>query len=332
MQRQQTQAQEKPLTNLGAAQIAKVTYDTQDFQKKAFSKMKGFKGDEKTWADWRYKFRVGTPRSYRQTAAILDLTEDRYDQPISESDIKQVAARESWADMTTLNRQLHGDLISLMEECTAGFEIVRNTLAEVGLHVWRRLHHKCDPRNPMRNIQMLENLLAPMQVGCTDVVATLEKLEQELRVVRHRFGDNVENIWKSIHMVCIQKICPKTLRDDFAVQASSMNSPEKQKLTIEKFLQANVHGSGAAPMDVDALARTRGGKKGDKGAGKGGRTGRFDGNCDWCGEAAISRRTAGRRPQGSQKCPSRSEDLARSRRWRQRRRSQRQNGSSGEVH
>ena len=68
-------------------------------------------------------------------------------------------------------------------------------------------------------------------------------------------------------MVCIQKICPKTLRDHLAVQAASIDSPEKQKL-IEKFLQENVHGTGAAPMDVDALARTNKGKEGDKRAGK----------------------------------------------------------------
>ena len=57
MQRQQPQAQIETLTNLGAAQVAKTTYDARDFQTKAFSKMKGFKGDEKAWPDRRYKFR-----------------------------------------------------------------------------------------------------------------------------------------------------------------------------------------------------------------------------------------------------------------------------------
>ena len=56
-------------------------------------------------------------------------------------------------------------------------------------------------------------------------------------------------------MVCIQKICLKILKDHLAVQASSIDSPEKQRLTIEKFLQAN----GPTPMDVDALAKTKGG-------------------------------------------------------------------------
>ena len=91
----------------------------------------------------------------------------------------------------------------------------------------RRLNHKYDPRTPLRNIQLLERLLY------SDVVASMERLEQELRVVRQRFGENVQNLWKSIHMVCIQKICPKILRDHFAVQASAIDSPEKQRLTIE---------------------------------------------------------------------------------------------------
>ena len=60
--------------------------------------------------------------------------------------------------------------------------------------------HKYDSRGPLRNIQLLEKLLAPTQVGYIDVVASLEKLEQELRVVHHRFADNAENVLKSIHM------------------------------------------------------------------------------------------------------------------------------------
>ena len=65
---------------------------------------------------------------------------------------------------------------------------------------------------------------------------------------------------------------PEDLSEDpqnLAVQVSSIDSLEKQKLTIEKFFQANVHGSAATPMDVDALAKTKGGKKGGKGKDKG---------------------------------------------------------------
>ena len=35
--------------------------------------------------------------------------------------------------MANFNMQLHGDLVSLMEECTEGFEIVCNTKTEVKL-------------------------------------------------------------------------------------------------------------------------------------------------------------------------------------------------------
>ena len=147
MQRQQSQAQMEALTDIGAAQVAKTTYDAHDFQTKAFSKMKCFKGDEKAWPDWRCKFRVEASRCFRQAAAILDWAEDRYNQPISESDIQQVDARGNWADMANFNMQLHGHLVSLMEECTEGFEIVRNTKTEVGLDAWRRLNLKYDPRH-----------------------------------------------------------------------------------------------------------------------------------------------------------------------------------------
>ena len=56
----------------------------------------------------------------------------------------------------------------------------------------------------------------------------------------------------------------------------------RSRLTLEKFLQANVHGSGASPMDVDALAKTKGGKKGGKVKDKSNKPEKFDGNCSWC--------------------------------------------------
>ena len=51
VQRRQSQVQMETLTNFGAAQVAKNTYDARDFQTKAFDKMKGFKGDETAWQD-----------------------------------------------------------------------------------------------------------------------------------------------------------------------------------------------------------------------------------------------------------------------------------------
>ena len=133
----------------------KTTYDTRDFLTKAFNRMKGFKGDEKAWPDWRCKFRVEASRLFWQAAAILDWAEDRYDSTISESDIQQDASKEKWVDMANFNVQLHGDLVSLTVECTEGFKSVRNTYAEVELDAWRRLNHKYDPRNLLRNIQLL---------------------------------------------------------------------------------------------------------------------------------------------------------------------------------
>ena len=78
MQRQQTQAQLEALTNLGTAQVAKAAYDAHEHHKKAFSKMKGFKGDEKTWPDWRYKFRVEASKCFEHAADILDWAEDSF--------------------------------------------------------------------------------------------------------------------------------------------------------------------------------------------------------------------------------------------------------------
>ena len=73
MQRQQSQAQMETLTNLGTAQVAKTTCNARDFQTKAFVRMKGSKGDEKNWVDWRYKFRVELARGFPSSGYDLGL-------------------------------------------------------------------------------------------------------------------------------------------------------------------------------------------------------------------------------------------------------------------
>ena len=88
---------------------------------------------------------------------------------------------------------------------------MRNTKTGVVLDAWRRLNHKYDPRNPLQNIQLLERrLLAPTQVGYSDVVAIMERLEQELRVVRQRFGDDVHNLLE----IDTKGVHPENLSED----------------------------------------------------------------------------------------------------------------------
>ena len=126
--------------------------------------------------------------------------------------------------MANFNMQLHGDLVSLMEECTEGFEIVRNTPAAVCFAKGYE-DHTCDSVFSMRQAPLQSwRSLETTHVGHSNVVASMERIEQELRVVRQRFCDEVQNLWKSIQMVCIQKICPKILRNHIAAQAASIDS------------------------------------------------------------------------------------------------------------
>ena len=67
--------------------------DAHDFQTKAFSKMKRERSDETAWSRWVYKFRIEAAGCFRQVAAILDWAENRHDQSISESDIRQITVQ-----------------------------------------------------------------------------------------------------------------------------------------------------------------------------------------------------------------------------------------------
>ena len=61
-----------------------------------------------------------------------------------------------------------------------------------------------------------------------------------------------------------QSISESDIRQ-IAVQAASIESPEKQGRTIEKSHQSNVHESGDGHTNADALAKTEGKKESEKG-------------------------------------------------------------------
>ena len=93
MQRAQTQAQLNALKDLGTAQVAKAATESKDHHSKAFAKMKVFKGDVDSWADWRYKFRVEASKSFKDAKAILDWAEEHYDHPILSPDVGPTASQ-----------------------------------------------------------------------------------------------------------------------------------------------------------------------------------------------------------------------------------------------
>ena len=82
-----------------------------------------------------------------------------------------------------------------MHECTEGFEIVRNTKTEVGLDASQIWSSHLIEKHAGRRMFAIRTWLHG------------ETRARAVRVVRQRFGDDVQNFWKSMHMVCIQKIC-----------------------------------------------------------------------------------------------------------------------------
>ena len=213
--------------------------------------MKRFTGDEKAWPDWRYKFRVEASRRFRQAAAILDWAEDVYDQPISKSDIQRVAAKENWVDVANFNMQIHGDLVSLVEKRTKGFEIVRTGRDWVTstIFVTRCETYSCSHR---RKLAMLtwSQAWGNSRKNC-------ELFVRGLATTCRIFG-------KSTHVVCILKICPKIFKDHLAVQTSTIDSLRNRDQRSRSFCKRMYMGQELHTW----ICKTKGGKKGGKGKDK----------------------------------------------------------------
>ena len=86
MQRQSSQAQMETFIDLGAAQVAKTTYDARDVQTKRSPKWKVPNAMRKLGRIGGTNFCVEVSRCFRHAAAILDWAKDKYDQTIPESD------------------------------------------------------------------------------------------------------------------------------------------------------------------------------------------------------------------------------------------------------
>ena len=98
LQRANTKAQIKAMTALGAAQASKSAS-----VRKAFDKVKPLTGGYKAWKDWRYKFISEAGRSYKDAEAILKWAEEKFNTPISETDIAAEAAAKTELGKPTKN-------------------------------------------------------------------------------------------------------------------------------------------------------------------------------------------------------------------------------------
>ena len=132
MQRQQSQVQMETLTNLGAAQVAKMTHDARDFQTNAFSEMKGFKGDEKLGRIGGTSF-VSRLRgvSVKQLRSWIELRTDTINPFPSKTSNGSLRRRIGLTWQTSTCSSMVIWFLS-WKSAQKGFEIVRNTKTEVG--------------------------------------------------------------------------------------------------------------------------------------------------------------------------------------------------------
>ena len=245
---------------------------------KGIPKPDKFNGASGMWDSWWYKFKTWVESCHKNAVKIVAQVEAQCDKEITELNLQ--VDFDDGAEL--VSAQARQALISLTEG--EALEIVKNTSrgSHFGLEAMRRLLCKYDPQNPQANAALLKKVLHPSQCSLDKLREGLESWENLKRKYEERRKKPLED---DICRSCLQQMCPNKLQDHLDLQASRLTSYDQVKSEVLAYIE-NVETrkeakSGAVPMDVDSLAKSKGKEKSDKGKGKGKSKGKDKGKSGW---------------------------------------------------
>ena len=291
-----------------------------------------FDEKEDKFPGWRRRFEnfvVGSyGESFREVLAWTTeceevITSSSWDSEFGIGSDRDLANQTVPADLDTKVNQLYAILVSLTEDDSN--DIVIGAGDGNGLEAYRLLCRRWDPNLSCRKGNMLKAIIAPPRCKYEDLQGTLERWKEQIRRYERRKDDSGQSrkLDADIKLSALEMMVPTDIENHLTLNKYRLKSFDEAMKEVAFILEARTgsrlkepsvrspgasHGSGAQPMDVDALGyqgggkgggRSRGKGKDDKGGkggrkgsqGQGGRSGggkpqqkpvKFDGECNHC--------------------------------------------------
>ena len=278
---------------------------------KAYGKLRTFSGKEEDWTTWAFVARSYMDllsHEYRDLVQHAELMDGPND--LSLDKLSPTAVAHGWTLYNVLVQSVEGRALSIL----MGAE------ANNGLQAWRMLMDSYEPRIGGRYTAMLMGIIGPQwqNVKESEFLETLDSWEVLVRRYQDQSGEEVTPATKC---AVVMKFAPQGIRLALRTSSSAIGSDyNKLKKCVKDYLQTGVafdpqgmsraaNSGDVQPMDVGALEKGwkgkgskgsygksskgkkgkeekgKSGKKGVKGKSKwSGSSGRFEGNCSYCGK------------------------------------------------
>ena len=277
-----------------------------------------FDEKEDKFPGWRRRFENFIVGSYGETfREVLSWTTE-CEEPISSTSwdaefgigSDRDLAGSTVVDLDTKVNQLYAILVSLTEDDSN--DIIVGAGDGNGLEAYRLLCRRWDPNLSCRKGNLLKAIIAPARCKYDDLQGTLERWKEQIRRYERRKDDSGQSrkLDADIKLSALEMMVPTDIENHLTLNKYRLKNFDEALKEVAYILEARTgsrlkepsvrspgasHGSGAQPMDVDALGYKGGGKQGGRKGKEGGKQGggkqgggkaqapaKFDGECNFC--------------------------------------------------
>ena len=298
----QHQLQQQQVQQAKARQASRVGQDLSELRSivdtRVMEKIPIFDGNETNIAEWRFTFEA--------TCGLLGLEEVLRQSVLATHDEASLNVYAQQPDVSLKNKAVYYLLVA---SCRGRAQVlVRGVPKHAGLMAWRQMVRLYEPQVGSRHNAMLVGILCPVWRQGDSY-----QFEEDLTAWDTRISDYERDSGKmvdlEVRMAVITQHAPQSMRQ-VVLQAAAQGGGVYTRfreiiltyLRTDKHFSSEGHG-GPQPMDVCAIGKGKGGKKGDgkkveakkaedKGGknhgnngavkGKGQGTQKFEGNCNYC--------------------------------------------------
>ena len=265
------------------------------------SKPANFNPVENNFPDWSFKFRNWIANAFgKEARSVLTWSIDQ-DVCISDAIVHdELVVTNRFPKAAQLNEHMYAIFTQIL--LGEALDFAKNTVEGSGLEVWRKICRRWDPQTESRNQTALLKIMQPPKCRLSDILAGIEKIEEQIRVYESRSG---EIISQGMRCCVLQAMCVEPLSTHIALNMLGIGKDyQKMREVITTFaesaLAASLDQSVPVPMDTSALqalgfdandaavmldalkGKGKGKGKGGMGQGKGAAA-RFTGDCFNCG-------------------------------------------------
>ena len=192
---QQTANASKPVSSHGNRRL---------FDEKYFRRVNTYKGSEEGWKSWCFQFKVAVRAASPEAVKTMEWYESHV--PDEEFMEEEVMEQDK---IDKLDAELYETLCSMLEG--EPLTIAQGTEGGSGLHTWRKLYLRYNPKTPARALMAMMQVMAPTKIKDIRLVSkAIEEWEVKLLNLEKEYEEKPS---KKMRIALMMSMIPNEIQD-----------------------------------------------------------------------------------------------------------------------